>query len=264
MGKPTNERMNLFGGYQGNDVFKLAVTLGKIPAWSWISTWHEHESVTNTQQELTNGGATLHDIRVLPTSPAVVSLVSTSAEDGAGTATGALAVLVKYLDENFERQQEVVTLNGLTPATTTGTAMRIEQCLVTAVGSTGAAVGTISISIGGNIQSRIKATQNETREIGFTVPEGFQFIPENVVIQTAQGGKDISADFAFEFRFFGSDVWYTLRSLELLNQSYINQVIGTTALPSKADFRVLVTGSSANGPPAFANFRGLLVESRYL
>lgn len=257
----TRDRLDLFGGYNGDDLFGIAVSLNRMPGWESFSAWHEHDDVTNTQEEMTNGGATQHAIRALPTSAAVVSLVSTSAEDGAGTLTGALTVLVRYLDENFEEQQEIVTLNGLTPATTTGTAMRIRQCLVLTVGSAGGPVGTVTISIGGDIQSRFVIGQNETREVGFTVPAGKQFVSTNASLQTSQGGKDISVDFAFEYRLSGSDVWYTIRSLELLNQSFINDVVGVAAFPSKTDFRVLITSSAANGPPAYLQVRGYMIDT---
>jgi len=236
--------------------FPLAVAIGAVKGWSFISTWHEASQVSNTQQEMSN----IAGIRTLPPSAAVVSIVSSSAEDGAGTSTGALSILVKYLDSNLERQQEVVTLTGTTPATTVGTALRLEQCLVTSVGSTGAAVGTITLSIGGNGQASISPTQNETRESGFTIPRGFRFLPSGVVITSSKGGKDISVDFAFEYRLEGSDVWYTLRSLEILNGIFVNDVTGTVLIPAGTDFRILAKASATNGPEGYVNFRGYLID----
>jgi len=72
-----------------------------------------------------------------------VTFVSSSVEDAVG-GTGVSAIEVHYLDVNLAPQSVTVTLTGTTAVTGQLTGCRFIQCMhISAVGSTGAAVGQI-------------------------------------------------------------------------------------------------------------------------
>jgi len=74
-----------------------------------------------------------------------MTLVSTSASD-ASAGTGVRTIDLHYLDITGNAQSEIITLNGVTPVNTVATNIRFVQSIHSeTVGSTGTAVGTISI-----------------------------------------------------------------------------------------------------------------------
>lgn len=86
-----------------------------------------------------------------------MSLMSTSAEDSAA-GSGIQQIAIHYLDSNLIDQEEIVTLNGITPVLTVATNIRHIQCMHMHVSGSGkTAVGTITASNGGNVYSLINA-----------------------------------------------------------------------------------------------------------
>ncbi|KJS81109.1 MAG: hypothetical protein JM58_17755 [Peptococcaceae bacterium BICA1-8] len=91
-------------------------------------------------------------------------VVSTSTEDSAD-GTGVRTVLVGGLDSNNNRYFEVINLNGTTPVTTTNQFTQLDIINSTSAGTTGVAVGTISVTnSGGTITfGAIAARENAWR-----------------------------------------------------------------------------------------------------
>lgn len=111
---------------------------------------------------------------VFPAAPIQMSVVSSSASDAAA-GTGVRTVDIDYLDTNYAIQSEAVTLNGTTPVNTVATnILRVNNFHAMSAGSTGAAVGNISLtSVGGaTTYSRITALGNYARQCIYTVPAG--------------------------------------------------------------------------------------------
>lgn len=109
-----------------------------------------------------------------PATPIQMQVVSTSASDGVG-GTGALTVHIHYLDTNYNTRSMLMTMNGTTPVLTVPTnILRVNNFHVNSVGSSGAAVGTISLqAVGGAVTyGVISATHNRARMPMFTVPAG--------------------------------------------------------------------------------------------
>lgn len=114
---------------------------------------------------------------VLPTPAAAgeqMTLVSTSAEDGAAGKTGMLTIDIHYLDATGNPQHETVTLNGLTPVNTVATNIRFVQELhALTTGSTLFAVGTIIIYKTGaptTIYNQISPLTNQSLNTARMVP----------------------------------------------------------------------------------------------
>ena len=243
------------GGQLGYPNFEDQVALGMVPGFELVSRWHEETSTTNIQSEFTNSSDT---IRILPSAAAAISIVSSSAEDGAGTSTGVLSVHVYYLDANWLEQSEVVTLNGTGAVTTTGTAIRFLAAHSESVGSAGAAVGNINFSIGGNSQSRILATQNETREAAYACPDNKMIYIRSIEFFTGRS-PTVDLDIAVEVRDAGEDIWYTVFSGEVY-QGAIDFDDFRLVMGPRDDIRVLGTASGSGGPSAAMRIHGWKVD----
>ena len=235
------------------DDFEIAVALGTVDKWDIVSFWNEQGSVAQTQEEMSNIAS---GIRTLPTSGSAITIASSSAEDGAGTSTGALTVLVEYLTSDYSKKSEIITLNGTSDATSTETdAFRFRSAVVLTTGSAGAAVGNISITIDGNVQARILATQNESRETGYTVPKGKIYLLYNVVVAGGRAGN-VDVDLAVEVRRSASSPWITLRSLQVYQDIHSFNAVAASTLTEGAEIRILVTASGGAGPDFYFQHRG--------
>ena len=101
-----------------------------------------------------------------------MAAVSSSASDAAA-GTGIQIVRIHYLDSDYNEQVEDVTLNGVTPVLTAGlNILRINGLHAYAVGSSGAAVGNISLTNSGGTVTYgyITATYTSSRQAIYTVP----------------------------------------------------------------------------------------------
>jgi len=128
-------------------------------------------AVNNTYVDLWQGPTPNY---VFPTTPQQMAVVSSSASDAAA-GTGIQTVYIHYLDTNYNPQSEVVTLNGVTPVNTVATnILRINAFHAQTVGTTGAAVGNISLTnLGATVTyGYIPATNNTARQAVFTIPAG--------------------------------------------------------------------------------------------
>ena len=83
---------------------------------------------------------------VFPAAPMQMQIVSTSADDTAA-GTGVQTIRLYYLDENYEEQQEILTLDGVTPVLTIATnILRVNKMHAGSIGSGGVAAGAISLT----------------------------------------------------------------------------------------------------------------------
>lgn len=122
--------------------------------------------IGTTRTDVWNVGGTY----VFPPAPTQMSVVSTSASDGVA-GTGIRAIEILYLDNNYLQLTTTVVMNGTTPVLTTPTnILRILKVFSISVGSTGAAVGTINITNGGNTYARIDSTYTASRQCIGTIP----------------------------------------------------------------------------------------------
>lgn len=238
--------------------FADAVALGLVPGFEQISRWHEEDSTGTTQSQLTNSADV---IRTLPVAAAVISISSSSAEDGAGTQTGVNSVHIYYLDANWLEQQETVTLNGTGAVTTTGTAIRFLAAHAETVGSTGAAVGNINFTIGGNSQSRILIGQSETREAAFACPDDKMILVRSIEISTGRT-TTVDLDIAIEVRDANNGIWYTVFSGDIY-QNTVDFSDFRVLLGPRDDLRVLVT-ASASGPSCAVRLHGWKMVKKQL
>lgn len=144
----------------------IHIARGALFDVSHINKFGYNTSVGSSYEPITDLGT-----NNLPTTAAVVSVVSASTADDEGS-TGAEKVEIQGLDANYVLQTEVVTMNGTSAVTTTNTFIRVFRMRVTQAGTGETNAGNITASIGGSDVARILADQGQTLMAVYTVPKG--------------------------------------------------------------------------------------------
>lgn len=109
---------------------------------------------------------------IFPSSPMQMEISSSSASDDVD-GTGVRAVKILYLDDDYNQLEETIELSGTSSVYTAATnILRINGMYATSVGSSGAAVGYISLTeVNKSVKySYIAAGNNLAQQAFFTVP----------------------------------------------------------------------------------------------
>lgn len=131
----------------------------------------------------------------LPTSAAVISLVSDDANDDDGD-TGARTVKVEGLDANYALVDDTVTMNGTSAVTTTQTFLRVFRMYVETAGSSNVNEGEITASHGGTPIAAIHSDNGgQSLMAVYTIPAGYKGY-----LSMFQGSISKNQDATFELR----------------------------------------------------------------
>lgn len=158
-----------------SEPFELQVARGNIPYHRSVIVFGYNPDLDTTEESVwPDGGVVPHG-----QSPSQLSVSSTSAND-TSAGTGARTIRIDGVDADYNEVFEIITLNGLTPVTTTNTFEAVNNIIVLTVGSDKHNVGTISVGTG-TVTSGIPAvlwdlvapTFNQRTTGHFTVPAGY-------------------------------------------------------------------------------------------
>jgi hypothetical protein len=153
------------------DIQSLALAANAVTNVSLVQPYADNATVGTSFETITNTNAD----QVLPViAGADIDLVSGSAADDDGS-TGATAVRVTYLDDNFNQYTQDVTMNGTTEVEMTEQNISfIQKAEVTASGTGLAAAGAITIAdvTGGGVHALIDAGSKESGNCTWKVPAG--------------------------------------------------------------------------------------------
>lgn len=181
--------------------YLLEVSKGNVPGHRTFQRSSQNDNVGTTFQDITPQGG----LQTLPTSAETLEIVSTSTDDTNG-GSGANSVIVPTLNENYERQQQIVILDGTTPVTLTGTHLRTEPINIVTQGSAMNNIGDIILrpSGGGETRQIMPAGIGESSSSHYTSPAGLTiralsvnvFAPKGSDVQfrsvvTPEGGATI-------------------------------------------------------------------------
>jgi len=154
------------GGKLGSNFF-LEVARGNINnVTSGVIIGKNPDVGTEFEDVCDSGG-----IIQLPSAAENLEIVSDSAND-TSAGTGMRTVLVRTLDTDFNQEEQVVTMNGTTPVTLTGTHIRTRIILGITAGSNGTNVGEITLSVtgGGTALEVMLPGNGVSNSSHFTVP----------------------------------------------------------------------------------------------
>lgn len=195
-----------------------------------------------------------------PAAAAATTVVSDSAEDGAGTLTGALSVVVHGLDSEFMLLSEIVTMNGTGVVSLNNDYYRVFRPRVLTAGSNETNVGNIDVKHGATILGRIMAGNGTSLMAIYTIPAGFQWSHLKKMyldLGRSGGGAAITMDAKLEIRPPGG-AWYVQHPLRLVSTispdwqyEYVDPGV---PLEQGTDLRWRITSVSANNTIVQAGF----------
>lgn len=243
--------------------FAWAVACGLLPGCQSVTISSKSTSVPSASVPCTVGPA--NTLQLFASAAESWEIVSSSANDAAA-GTGARAVLVSYLDANFEPKTSIVTLNGTTPVTLPNATdyFRLNLANVLSVGSDAskANLGTLTIRVAGAGATRgyISVGDGITRLGSYTVPAGHRLFLQNLTVACAKrGGAGITVVVAPYVRLstgvivIGTDVTYSEGVSEQNWPSGLRLLEKTTL-----EFRI--TDVSVDGIDIGVNLMGILTN----
>jgi hypothetical protein len=239
------------------DQFSIAVALGKVPGWRAFRKFGMNDDVDGNEWMWPLGTA-----RTLPSAAAVVSIVSDDInDDGDPESTGAFEVTVEGLDANYNEIEETVTLNGVGAVTTTASFLRVNSAYCPNAGTSGHNEGNITLSISGNAQAYIEATEGQTHQTFYTVPAGHTFV---VTYFTVFAGRLGASDLAVhsQIKLDGTTGWRTISDIFVYEGQYMNPQ-GATVIPQKTEIRQSIVSNATNAECGSV-FSGYLIDNNYL
>ena len=153
------------------DIQSLALAANAVTNVSLVQPYADNATVGTSFETITNTNAD----QVLPViAGADIDVVSAAAGDDDGS-TGATAVRVTYLDDNFNQYTQDVTMNGTTEVEMTEQNISfIQKAEVISSGTGLAAAGAITIAdvTGGGVHAVIDAGSKESGNCTWKVPAG--------------------------------------------------------------------------------------------
>ena len=233
----------------------LLVGLGLIPGWEGFRKFGMNPAIdTGTEQVWPPG-----TIQVLPAAAGVVTAVSDSADDVMTTGTGGWLLTVEGLDADYVPVTETFEMNGLTGVVGTTAMLRIVRSYFISAGTGEQNAGNISMTIGGDLQSYIEATEGQCHCAQYTVPADKLLVLDSYIVTA---GRQNTADLAVQFQIKSTganQIWRSFSDVYPYETQYVQYGNTTIVIPEKTDIRILAT-ATANGLNASAEYSGFLID----
>jgi hypothetical protein len=157
------------------------VALGNIDgAAAWHKFGYNSDVDTAAEEVIASFGGSIN----IMTSADTLDVVSDDAND-TSAGTGAQSVLITGIDENHAYQIEVVTMNGVTPVTTTNSWLGVNRVVVLSSGSGNVNAGNITVDDNGGtvgVQAYIPAGDSTTQQMIFHTEISKTFLMSSIVI----------------------------------------------------------------------------------
>lgn len=221
----------------------------------YVRNGHNH-SISGTPEDLWTVGG----VRTLPSAAANFVVTSNSVNDTAA-GTGARTIIVYYLDSDYNSQNEIITLNGTSDVTSTGSALRIQSMITVTAGSGGCNAGDITASIGGDVQCEIANETgpcNRSLQAIHTVPANYDLIITNLIINLEDGGDmEVNVDVKTET----SDIWITQLDFDIAGGSTQFANFTPFRIPTKSDYRIQAHKLAGSDKSVSASVIGWLVHT---
>lgn len=160
------------------------VAMGRIEGQtSWTKFGYNGDIDTGTEEVVADFGGTFDPATDVITTAQTFTITYNNTTDGSGT-TGALSLVITYLDENFLIVQGVHTLGSTGSDVTSFTGLGINRVAVLSSGSAGYNTNTITITAttDGTTQANIPALGSITQQGIFHVPIASKFLINTITI----------------------------------------------------------------------------------
>jgi len=240
--------------------FKMLASAGKIIGVSPVFKFGKNNDIDTSsvpEDILSLGGE-----KLFPNAASTLSIVSDDANDTDG-GTGINIIKIYGLNSEYEIIEEELTMNGITPAVTSNTFLRVTRMYGTLAGtSTRAAGNIIATHNEGNI-AEILAGDGQSADATYTVPKDHLFMVDRLTASLERSSTGAAAEIHFEIKSFGSNVWREQADISLSAQgsSFVQRDTELWfPIPEKTDVRVHVTYVATNNARISGAFDGLLID----
>lgn len=252
--------------------YSLDVAKGVIPGTNIVAFTGRNQRTNKAFEDMWDvGGFSSGSTSQLTYATAAESweIVSSSINDAAA-GTGARAVRVFYLDDNYDPAFKDVVLNGTTVVSLSITdGFRFREAWVIDVGSSGWNEGDITVRVSGGGAARggiawddtvssDKNGLNSSLDSHYTVPSGFTFFPQLITVNTVKGDE---LRVRTQLKPFGAAAFLTASEIGVYQNNYVQNFSDTPlAIPEKSDLRVI--GRSGVGDVVgIVQISGKLIEN---
>ena len=251
---------NPFTGGLNN--FNYEVARNRIPGFETWNKFGYNLDVDGAAEVVASWGGTFDILETADT----LDVVSTSSEDASG-GTGAKSVIIYGVDANGNHIIEVVTMNGLTPVTTTNSYFGVNRVAIYLNGTAASNVGIINITAttGGEQQAQMPAGQGTTQQCIFHVGSGKTFLADQLILninKISGGGNPVVTVKGFVY------ARLTTATYEVFRITIDTQVENTVPYPTLNPFviaenQVLYFTAETNTANTVVNLRfsGILCNS---
>lgn len=199
-----------------------------------------------------------------PTQARTHQIVSTSANDGAGTNAGARTVEILGLDENYALASEIITLNGTGDVPTTKTYTMIYRMIVRSAGATGWNEGTITATADtdNTVTAQITIGNNQTLMTQFMIPADTKgYMPLYFASIHKTGGAAKLADVFLVSKAFG-EVWRMRDATDISSDgaAYVPRIFNPYKTFQAKELIQIIANPSADAQDISAGFDLILVD----
>lgn len=150
----------------------IAVAMGDVDEYDLIHKYGQNDDIDAATFEcIWQAGATYTGFDA--TAAETVQVFSSDADDVDTTGAGARTVEIFGLDANYNQQSEIIAMDGVTPAVSTNSYLRLNRAIVRTAGATGSNEGIITIrqsTTTANVFATIAAGFNQTMVAAYTIP----------------------------------------------------------------------------------------------
>lgn len=213
-----------------HEPFGLHVKRGYVQGHEHIHKFGYNTSVTTSASLIWNGGSGY----VYPTSAAVLGVVGTSTTDNS-------QITIEGLDADYNQLTNIVTLNGTTTVTTSGTYLRAFRAFVS---DDNEPAGDVTVRHSGNIVAIIEEGENQTLMSTYTIPAGYTGYFMQLVIGGATEVANKFLTTRLRFKEYGG-VFRTQAKYTLASQTFEETFELPLEIPEKTDIEM--TGQASSG-----------------
>jgi hypothetical protein len=240
---------------------EIDIAAGRVAGLSIVNKFGRNIDIdTGAAEDIWGGGGSYTGFATLAET---LSFVSTSAAD-ASAGTGARTIRIIGLDANYNQIQETVTLNGLTPVTTTQSFLRAHTMATQTAGSGGVNAGTITVTQSvttANVMLTMEVGTNQSYSSGYTVPAGYTAYLRTLT-GAIRGASSATAFGDIWTRAFGG-VFRARRPFVLSNGNTLqDQIYGGLVFTEKADLVLRITSVSSNNTEVTGGYDLILVQNQ--
>lgn len=240
---------------------EIDIASGKYVGFSITNKFGVNPSIdtASVPEDVWDGGGTYTG---WATSAETVQVFSASGND-TSAGTGARTVVVIGLDANYNVISETVTLNGVTPVTTSNSYIRMHTARVASAGSGGVNAGILTFrqsTTTANVFLNMVVGSNQTFSTNYTVPAGYTAYLRRL---TASVGKvaAVLVEGSVWTRTFG-EVFRARRPFFISDTvPLVDTIFGGLIFTQKTDIIVRITSCSKNSTGVNAGYDLLLVKN---